>query len=120
MDDNISVYDFGVVISKPPLETGLVATILTMAQQVMNQRGSVSVFLISDGVWLAKKNQRNHVAELFKTLLQNGVNVTVSAEHLTAAGISENELYDGLHITKKTYSDLVDNVMEQWKKVVTI
>jgi hypothetical protein len=46
--------------------------------------------------------------------------VTVSLEHLKGAGIGEGELVEGLTVTKKTYKDLVEVVMEKWDRVVVV
>lgn len=120
MTDQEQRKDLGFVVTKPPLESGQVANILTIAQSALDQGKSVGVFLISDGVWLVKKNQMNHVAEKFVKLLGAGAEVIVSSEHLDAAGISEDEVIQGVTITGKVYKDLVTKVMENWNKVMSI
>lgn len=112
--------DIGLMISKPPVESGIVASALGIAHGAMVKGQKVGIFLISDGVWIAKKNQKNHAAELFGHLVKGGATVTASDEHLAAAGITENEIVEGIHITKKTYKELVRQVMEDWSRVVSI
>ena len=120
MTDQEQTKNLGFVVTKPPLESGLVANILTIAQSALDQGRSVGIFLISDGVWLVKKDQKNHVAELFVKVLGDGAEIIASAEHLEAAGISEDEVIDGVTVTKRVYKDLVMNVMENWDKVMSI
>lgn len=112
--------DIGFVITKAHLESGLVHNALGIAENAIQQGKTVGIFLISDGVWLVKKNQQNHVAERFVKLLDSGMQVIASKEHLMAAGISDDDVLEGVTITKRVYKDLVTNVMENWKKVMSI
>lgn len=112
--------DIGFVITKGHLESSLVYNALGIAENAIEQGKTVGMFLISDGVWLIKKNQRNHVADRFVKLLGNGLQVIASKEHLEAAGIQDDDVMEGVTITKKVYKDLVINVMENWKKVMSI
>ena len=112
--------DIGFVVTKPPLESGLVSNMLSIAQSSLDQGKSVGIFLISDGIWLVKKNQKNHVYEQFLNVLKGGAEVLASREHLEAAGIGDDEIVDGVTVTKRVYKDLVINVMERWNKVVSI
>ena len=120
MTTNEYPVDIGFMITKAPLESGLVSNALKIAQGALDQGKKVALFLISDGVWLVKKGQKNNVAELFGKLLSEGVQVTASEVHLAAAGINEKDIQDGVTVTKKSYKDLVLQVMEQWRKVVSI
>jgi sulfur relay protein TusB/DsrH len=112
--------DIGFLITKAPLESGNVSNVISLAEEAINNGKKVEIFLISDGIWLAKSDQKNKVAERFIDLIKRGVNVTVSKEHLEAAGITNNELVNGLKITDDPYASLVDLVMEKWEKVLTI
>jgi len=120
MSDHELKRDIGFVVTKPPLESGLVSNMLSIAKSSIDQGKSVGMFLISDGVWLVKKNQKNHVVEKFENILKGGATVIVSGEHLEAAGISGEEIIEGVTVSKKIYKDLVTNVMEHWDKVMTI
>ncbi len=112
--------DLGFVITKPPLETGAVAGILRTALDSLDDGRSVGLFLISDGVWLAKTGQDNEAFTLFNELLRKGVPVTASGDHLLAAGIPEDGMADGVEVSRKPYKDLVLNVMEEWDRVMVI
>ena len=78
------------------------------------------MFLISDGVWLVKKGQKSTVAKSFQHLLTSGIDVQVSSDHLDAAGISRDDIVDGVEVTTNIYKDLVLTVMEKWDEVITI
>jgi len=119
---NVTEYpiDLGFLITKAPLESGLVTSALTIALESMNQGRRIGLFLMSDGVWLAKKGQKNQAAETFQKLLLDGASVMASGDHLKAAGINENDIVKGVAVTTKPYKDLVIQVMEHWRKVVTI
>ena len=112
--------DIGFVITKPPLETGAVAGVLRTALDAVNDGRSVGLFLISDGVWLAKAGQENKAFTLFNELLGKGVSVTASGDHLLAAGIPEDGVVEGVEVTRKPYKALVATVMDDWWKVMVI
>jgi len=112
--------DIGFVITKPPLETGAVASTLKIAIEARKSGKSVGLFLISDGVWLAKAGQENEASALFGELIADGVPATASGDHLLAAGIPEDGLVGGVEVAKKPYKALVANVMEDWDKVMVI
>ncbi len=120
MTENRNERDIGFVISKAPHESGLVSNTLTIALNAMDQGKSIGLFLISDGVWLAKRNQKNHLIGTFEKLIEGGAIILASADHLAAAGIPEDDVMDGVTITKRLYKDLVMNVMENWRKVMSI
>lgn len=111
--------DIGFIISKAPAESNLVANTLEIARGAVKQGKSIELFLISDGVWLIKKNQKNPAAKIFNEIRKN-IKVTASKDHLEGAGIEEKEIVDGVSLTKNTYKSMVELVMENWKKVVSI
>lgn len=120
MTGNGNQRDIGFVITKAPHESGLVANALTTALHAMEQGKTIGLFLISDGVWLSKKHQRNGLVDTLGTLMAGGATVRASGDHLRAAGIPGDEVMDGITITDHPYRDLVVDVMEHWGKVMTI
>jgi sulfur relay (sulfurtransferase) complex TusBCD TusD component (DsrE family) len=112
--------DLGFIITKPPLESGAVKGVLNVAIDAQKEGRRVGLFLISDGVWLAKSGQANEPSGLFSELLTGGARATVSGDHILAAGISEEDLADGVEVTRKPYKALVENVMENWDRVMVI
>jgi len=112
--------DLGIIITKAPLESGAVEGALELAKETVEQGRSVGMFLISDGIWLVKKKQDNDVARSFLELLEMGMHVIASRDHLEAAGISEDDVVEGISISDKIYKDLVFQVMERWSRVMTI
>jgi len=112
--------DLGFVITKAPHESTLGKGFLELAKKAYDNNKTVGIFLISDGVWFAKKNQKNKASEMLTTLIKKGAIVHVSNDNLEAAGIQKSELFDGVTVSDKPYMDLVDLVMEKWKRVITI
>jgi sulfur relay (sulfurtransferase) complex TusBCD TusD component (DsrE family) len=110
----------GIVITKTPAVSTLVANALKIGRQATSKGHKVTIFLLSDGVWLAKKNQIGTATEELKILLNNGAAVMASHQHLKGAGITEDDLWDGITLSDKPYHDLVENVMEHWDRVITI
>ena len=110
--------DLGFIITKAPLESTLGSGFLNLAKQGIDNGKKVELFLISDGVWFAKKIENN--SDTKRLLIKQGVNILVSNDNLQAAGIHNDELIKGITISDKPYSDLVNLVMEKWKRVMTI
>jgi len=112
--------DLGIIITKPPVETNLINTFLQIAKNTIENNKTVGLFLISDGIWLVKKNQNNNSFELLKNLIDKNVEVIVSKDHLLSSGLSEDEIVENVKISEKPYSDLVDNVMENYERVIKV
>ena len=112
--------DLGIILTKAPVETNLVNRFLQIAKDTIENNKTVGLFLISDGVWLVKKNQNNNSIELLKNLIDKNVEVIVSKDHLLSSGLSEDEIVENVKISEKPYSDLVDNVMENYERVIKV
>lgn len=112
--------DYGFIITKAPLESSKTIGILRLGQKAIASGKTVGIFLISDGIWVAKNHQQNEAGKLIPQLLQNGAQIIASQEHLEAAGISPNDIIQGIKISSKPYDDLVEKVMEKWRWVITI
>jgi sulfur relay protein TusB/DsrH len=119
IDDSYEI-DLGFIITKSPFESTLGTGFLDLAKKSINNGKTVGIFLISDGVWFAKKYQKNKAIKILTNLIEKGAKITVSRDNLEAAGIGNNELLDGVVISETPYMDLVDLVMEEWRKVMTI
>ena len=55
--------------------------------------------------------------KIVKNLVEKGAEITVSEDNLKAGGIDDSEIIKGVTISEKPYSDLVDLVMEKWRRV---
>jgi sulfur relay (sulfurtransferase) complex TusBCD TusD component (DsrE family) len=117
--DNYEI-DLGFVITKAPYESSLGVNMLALAQKGLMDGKSIGIFLISDGVWFAKKNNTNKTGKVFQSIIKMGAHVTVSQDNLESAGIKQSELHKDIAISDKPYIDLVTQVMEKWRRVITI
>ena len=120
MNENKYEIDIGFIITKAPFESKLGEKILDLANKGLKEGKTIGIFLISDGVWFAKKNIKNKIEKLVQNLVEKGVEITVSQDNLRAGGIDDSEIINGVTISEKPYSDLVDLVMEKWRRVLTI
>jgi sulfur relay (sulfurtransferase) complex TusBCD TusD component (DsrE family) len=112
--------DLGFVITKAPYESFLASNMLELAEKSLKDGKSIGIFLISDGIWLAKKNITRKPGKLLQSIIKRGAIVTVSKDNLESAGIDQSELFRDIIISDKPYIDLVTQVMEKWKRVITI
>lgn len=111
--------NIGFIITKAPLENSSIKKLLTAALEA-TKNNKIGFFLISDGVFLIKKNQKNETYDIFKEIISKKVEIIVSEDHLESAGLSSNEILSNLIISDKPYDDLVDFVMEKYERVITI
>jgi len=92
---------------------------LAMAMMVKNMR--VNIFLLEDGVAVAKKGQRPpegyyNLEKMLTELVQSGAKVRACGTCLQARGMSQNDLVSGVEVGKML--DLVQWVKES-KSVLT-
>ena len=110
----------GVVISKSPLYDENVKSTLTMMEGlVKNPYNEVTLFLVSDGVWMAKRGVKDFDPCL-REFTRSGGKVILSHGHLKACGLKEEGLIDDVTITSRPYDDLVDLVMDEWDRTVVV
>lgn len=112
--------EIGFIITKAPLENSYISKLLESALNAINKNKKIGFFLISDGVYLIKKNQKNIPFNLIKKIIAQKTEIIVSIDHLNAAGISKDELLNEIKITEKTYDELVEFIMEKYERVITI
>lgn len=107
----------GIMISRTATSAENPLQALQLALDVISQGRTVDIFLIGDGIYLAK-NGRTETAGLLAQLISKGAKIFVSPEHLKASGLSPNALMPGVLVVEDTYRDLVTFVMEDHEKVV--
>ena len=118
--DNQEYGDIGFILTKAPLESSAIKRILELSLDSLKKNKKIGFFLISDGIFLIKRNQKNETYTLFKEIISNNVEIIVSKDHLESAGISPDQICCESYISDKPYDDLVDFVMEKYEKVITI
>ena len=112
--------DIGFILTKAPLESSVIKKLLGLALDALNKNKKIGFFLLSDGIFLIKKNQKNEVYLLFKEILSKNAEIIVSRDHIESAGIMHDQICCELSISDKPYDDLIDFVMEKYEKVITI
>jgi len=78
---------------------------LRLAMAVMTKDMKVNIFLLEDGVTVAKKGQRPpegyyNLEKLLTQLTQNGANVRACGTCLQARGLGQNDLVPGVEMGK--------------------
>lgn len=101
-----------VILTKSPSEQGF-QTFMDFAQ-LYAHNDQISIYLVGNGVYCARKNYQNHDLErLFKNS-----KVYVYGDDLKARGIEDRQLKEGLMVFHQ-YDDLVMDVMENFHQVVS-
>ena len=91
---------------------------LSIANGALAGGDKADVFLISDGVLIAKKGQKpDTVEKLLTNVIAKGGEIFASEAHLKAFGLKD-KIISGIKVSDKPYDDLVDLIMEKWDKVV--
>jgi tRNA 2-thiouridine synthesizing protein D len=103
-----------VIISQAPYGRERAYTALRFALTALVEGEDVKIFLIEDGVYLAKRDQDpdevpNHL-ELLKQCIEQGAEVKACGPCSKARGLSEDDFIDGVEIA--TMHDLVSWVRE--------
>ena len=105
----------GIILTKAPqgsedaenaVETGLAA---------LAGGDEASLFLLSDGVWAARKEA---MAGKLAAFLGRGGEVFVSGEHMRAAGLAADKLLGQAKVANDAFDHLVDLVMDEWDRVI--
>ena len=91
------------IITKAPLESLLTFSFLAIAKNSIDPAKTISLFLIRDGVWFVKNNQKNIVVDLLRIFIQRGAGISVSKDHMEATGIENKDLISGLFVTNSSY-----------------
>lgn len=108
----------GIILTKAPYDGENAESALEAATKALEMGDKTGLFLLSDGVWVAKKEQQGAIAQKLGQFIQNGGEVIVSSEHLQAGGLSPEALVEKVGIATEPYDRLVELVMEQWDKVI--
>ncbi len=106
----------GIIITKPPFNNENIESALILAIDLLKEENGTEIFLLSDGVWTAKKGSQ--IEPLLRTFLEKGGEIIASDPHLKANGIIKEMLVEKIKITERPYDDLVDLIMEQWDRVL--
>jgi sulfur relay (sulfurtransferase) DsrF/TusC family protein len=110
--------NLGIILTKGPQGGEDAENALDVALKALEMDDRVGLFLLSDGVWAAKKGLPGAIAQKLEAFLRGGGQLTVSGEHLEAAGLGPERLVEGASIAPDPYDRLVDLVMEEWDKVI--
>lgn len=116
--ENAAPVSLGIILTKGPQSGEDGENALDVALSALEMDDRVGLFLLSDGVWTAKRGLPGALAGKLNDFLRGGGQVTVSGEHLEAAGLGPERLVEGVSIAPDAYDRLVDLVMEEWDKVV--
>ena len=115
--DNDVERDLGIVFTSSPTSGEAAARMLEVAEHAINDGKLVDLFMVGDGVLLAR-NSGTHMQSRLRELTANGARVWASVDHMKAVGIEQAQLLEGVQEVSKTYKELVNLVMEEWAKVV--
>jgi len=102
----------GFILTKSPSEQGFKTFIDYSQVYITNDQ--ISIYLIGNGVYCARKNFFNHDLEM---IFKNS-KVYVSFNDLKARGIENEQITDGL-ILFSQYDDMITDIMENFNQVIS-
>ena len=107
--------DYVLIESRDPFEFGDTTYMYQMAGDLVANGNRVTVYLVQNGVFCARKNVKNNP---LVDLKQNSPSVRVEADDfsLRERGISTSGLAEGVNVSN--VDDLVDHMMQGDTKVV--
>jgi len=109
----------GIILTKSPFESEDARMALSFAMPAMKVGDPVDIFLIGDGVWLARTNLGGEIGKMMSRFLEGG-RVYASGPHLEAGGIDPASIRKDIEICRKPYDALTDLIMERWDRVVSL
>jgi len=108
----------GILLTKAPAGSEDAENALEAGRQALLAGDAASLFLLSDGVWLAKRGKVDPVEEKLAEFVKLGGEIVVCGEHLKAAGLGPDRLIDTAIIAEDGFDRLVDMVMDEWDKAI--
>src|SRR3990172_12904339 len=106
----------GIVLTKAPVGSEDAENALEAGRQALLAGDAASLFLLSDGVWLAKQGKADPMEEKLSEFIKLGGEVVACGEHLKAAGLGRDRLVEGTTVAEDGLGRLVDLVMDAWDK----
>lgn len=108
----------GIILTKAPYGDEDAENALLIGLESLALGDEVGLFLLSDGVWVAKDGLGGPIGLGLTKFTGTGGKVYVSSEHLKAGGLVPTGLSVEAEIVEDPYDRLVDLVMDEWEKVV--
>lgn len=109
----------GILLTKSPFESEDALLAMRIANDALALGDSVDVFLIGDGVWMAKHELKGEISDMLNKFMEKSGKLTISGPHLKAGGITHERIIKNSEVTDKPYDALVDLIMEKCDKVIT-
>jgi len=109
----------GIILTKSPFESEDGTMALSFALPAMKVGDPVDIFLLGDGVWMAKANLGGEIGDMMTRFVEQG-KVYASGPHLEAGGIDPAGIRQEIEICRKPYDALTDLVMERWDRVISL
>ncbi len=109
----------GIILTKSPLESEDALAALTIANNALRMGDSIEIFLLGDGVWIAKTDLKGAVSDLLSKFLLRKGGLMVSGPHIRAGGLDRQRIVGRAEIVEKPYDRLVDLTMTKWDKVIS-
>jgi len=105
----------GIILTKAPQGSEDAENALLAGLAALEVGDEASLFLLSDGVWAARKEA---MAGKLPAFMSKGGEVCVSGEHMRAAGLPPEKLVEQAQVANDAFDQLVDLVMDQWDRVM--
>lgn len=112
--------NLGIVLTRSPYNGDGAENALSLALEAQKMGDKASLFLLSDGVWLAKRGQEGPLLTQLQEFQRYGGEVLASSEHLQAAGLTPERMVEGVTLLPDPVDRLVELVMEHWEKVIVL
>ena len=107
------------LITKPPHSDDGQERMCGIAQRAKEREMDVTVYLLGDGVFCAKKGQKGHMGESIRMALENNVSILASAKDLRARALPEDQLEEGVVLVEEIESEFVEDMMENSERVIS-
>ncbi|AXV37629.1 MAG: sulfurtransferase complex subunit TusB [Methanobacteriaceae archaeon] len=103
----------GFILTKTPSEEGFCTFIKFI--KVYIDKEDINVYLLTNGVYCAKRKHLH--SDLIQKLLKN-CRIFAYLPDLTARGISENQLINGIQVID-SYDEIIVDIMEEMDQILS-
>ncbi|MDO8674157.1 MAG: DsrE family protein [Dehalococcoidia bacterium] len=112
--------NLGIIVTKAPIGSEDAENALEAGRQALLAGDTVGLFLLSDGVWLAKRGKADALEAKLAEFITLGGKVVASGQHLRAVGLGADRLVEKVDIADDGLGRLVDLVMDEWDKTIIL
>lgn len=111
--------DVCLLITKPPHSDEGSERMCGIAHRAKEKGNDVTVFLLGDGVYCAKKGQKGRFGQNLQSALDAGITIKASKRDLEARAMPDGMVNEAVVVVEDLEKEFIIDTMENAKRVIT-